>query len=120
MLLIYDSYIAHKRWFLAILSGRGAKFNNIISQIIYGVFNDIIVFVHVDHHDKAYAAAYEIAKALINDEGLLTALSVVGLTPEELAISSQKSQHHSDGQSPGVRRSRARASLGAKPALQQC
>ena len=33
--------------------------------IIYGIFGDFIVFVHVDHHDKAYAAAYEIAKALI-------------------------------------------------------
>jgi mRNA-degrading endonuclease RelE of RelBE toxin-antitoxin system len=53
--------------------------------IIYGVFNDIIVFVHVDHHDKAYAAAYEITKALINDEGLLTTLAEVGVTPEELA-----------------------------------
>ncbi len=40
---------------------------------------------HVDHHDKAYASAYEIAKALINDEGLLTTLAKVGITPEELA-----------------------------------
>jgi hypothetical protein len=53
--------------------------------IIYGVFGDFIVFVHVDHHDKAYAAAYEIAKALIDDEGLLTTLAKVGVTPEELA-----------------------------------
>ena len=53
--------------------------------IIYGVFGDIIVFVHVDHHDKAYAAAYEIAKALIDDEGLLTTLAKVGVTTEELA-----------------------------------
>jgi mRNA-degrading endonuclease RelE of RelBE toxin-antitoxin system len=54
--------------------------------IIYGVFNDIIVFVHVDNHDKAYAAAYEIAKALLNDEGLLTTLAKAGVTPEELAF----------------------------------
>lgn len=53
--------------------------------IIYGVFGDIIVFVHVDHHDKAYASAYEIAKALINDEGLLTTLAKVGINPEEFA-----------------------------------
>jgi hypothetical protein len=53
--------------------------------IIYGVFGDFIVFVHVDHHDKAYASAYEIAKALIDDEGLLTTLAKVGVTPEELA-----------------------------------
>jgi mRNA-degrading endonuclease RelE of RelBE toxin-antitoxin system len=53
--------------------------------IIYGVFGDFIVFVHIDHHDKAYAAAYEIAKALIDDEGLLTTLAKVGVTPEELA-----------------------------------
>jgi mRNA-degrading endonuclease RelE of RelBE toxin-antitoxin system len=53
--------------------------------IIYGVFGDIIVFVHVDHHDKAYAAAYEIAKALTDDEALHTTLAKVGVTPEELA-----------------------------------
>ena len=53
--------------------------------IIYGVFDDFIVFVHVDHHDKAYASAYEIAKALINDDGLLITLAKVGVTPEELA-----------------------------------
>ena len=49
-------------------------------MIIYGVFGDIIVFVNVDHHDKANAAAYEIAKALIN-EGLLTTLAKVDVTP---------------------------------------
>jgi mRNA-degrading endonuclease RelE of RelBE toxin-antitoxin system len=54
--------------------------------IIYGVFGDIIVFVHVDHHDKAYAAAYEIAKALIDDNELLTTLAKVGVTPKELAV----------------------------------
>jgi len=53
--------------------------------IIYGVFVDVIVFVHVDHHDKAYAAAYEIAKALIDDDGLLNTLAKVGVTPGELA-----------------------------------
>jgi mRNA-degrading endonuclease RelE of RelBE toxin-antitoxin system len=53
--------------------------------IIYGVFGDVIVFVHIDHHDKAYAAAYEIAKALIDDEVLHTTLAKVGVTPEELA-----------------------------------
>ena len=52
--------------------------------IIYGVFGDFIVFVHVDHHDKAYAAAYEIAKALTEDEGLLATLAKVGVTSEEL------------------------------------
>jgi hypothetical protein len=36
-------------------------------------------------HDKAYAFVYEIAKALIDDEGLLTTLAKVGVTPEELA-----------------------------------
>jgi mRNA-degrading endonuclease RelE of RelBE toxin-antitoxin system len=54
--------------------------------IIYGVFGDIIVFVHLDHHDKAYAAAYEIAKALIDDNELLTTLAKVGVTPKELAV----------------------------------
>ena len=52
--------------------------------IIYGVFGDFVVFVHVDHHDKAYAAAYEIAKALTEDEGLLATLAKVGVTSEEL------------------------------------
>jgi len=51
----------------------------------YGVFGDIIVFVHVDHHDKAYAAAQEIAKALVDDEELLATLAKVGVAPEELA-----------------------------------
>ena len=54
-------------------------------MIIYGVFGDVIVFVHIDHHDKAYAAAYEIAKALIDDEVLHTTLAKVDVTPEELA-----------------------------------
>ena len=53
--------------------------------IIYGVFGDFIVFVHVDHHDKAYAAAYEIARTLIEDEALLATLAKVGVTPVELA-----------------------------------
>jgi mRNA-degrading endonuclease RelE of RelBE toxin-antitoxin system len=53
--------------------------------IIYGVFGDLIVFVHVDHHDKAYVAAYEIAKALTEDEALLATLAKVGVTPDELA-----------------------------------
>lgn len=53
--------------------------------IINGVFGDFIVFVHVDHHDNAYAAAYEIAKALVEDEGLLATLAKVGVAPEELA-----------------------------------
>ena len=54
-------------------------------MIIYGVFGDIIVFVHVDHHDKAYSAAKEIAKALADDEELLATLAKVGVAPEELA-----------------------------------
>jgi mRNA-degrading endonuclease RelE of RelBE toxin-antitoxin system len=53
--------------------------------IIYGLFGDFIVFVHVDHHDKAYASAYEIAKALIDDNELLATLAKVDVTPEELA-----------------------------------
>jgi mRNA-degrading endonuclease RelE of RelBE toxin-antitoxin system len=53
--------------------------------IIYGVFGDFVVFVHVDHHDNAYAAAHEIAKALIDDEGLLATLAKVGVTTEEMA-----------------------------------
>jgi mRNA-degrading endonuclease RelE of RelBE toxin-antitoxin system len=53
--------------------------------IIYGVFGDFVVFVHVDHHDNAYAAAYEIAKALIEDEVLLATLAKVGVTTEEIA-----------------------------------
>jgi hypothetical protein len=53
--------------------------------IIYGVLGDVIVFVHIDHHDKVYAAAYEIAKALIDDEVPRSTLAKVGVTPEELA-----------------------------------
>ena len=53
--------------------------------IIYGVFGDFVVFVHVDHHDNAYAAAHEIAKALLEDEGLLATLTKVGVTTEEIA-----------------------------------
>ena len=53
--------------------------------IIYGVFGDFVVFVHVDHHDNAYAAAHEIAKALLEDEGLLATLAKVGVTTEEIA-----------------------------------
>lgn len=53
--------------------------------IIYGVFGDFVVFVHVDHHDNAYAAAHEIAKALMEDEGLLATLAKVGVTTEEIA-----------------------------------
>ena len=53
--------------------------------IIYGVFGDFVVFVHVDHHDNAYAAAHEIGKALIEDEGLLATLAKVGVTTEEMA-----------------------------------
>ena len=54
-------------------------------MIIYGVFGDFIVFIHVDHHDKAYAAAFEITQALIDDNELLSTLAKVGVTQEELA-----------------------------------
>lgn len=54
--------------------------------IIYAVFGDFVVFVHVDRHDNAYAAAYEIAKALIDDDERLATLAKVGVTPEELAV----------------------------------
>jgi len=52
--------------------------------IVYGVFDDIVIFIHVDHHDKAYAAAEEITKALTEDERLLATLEKIGIPSEEL------------------------------------
>ncbi len=51
--------------------------------IVYGVFGDIVIFIHVDHHDKAYAAAEEITKTLTEDEKLLATLEKIGIPSEE-------------------------------------
>lgn len=54
-------------------------------MIVYGIFDDFIVLIHIDHHDKVYLAADVIAKALVHDESLLETLRKVGITPEEFA-----------------------------------
>jgi mRNA-degrading endonuclease RelE of RelBE toxin-antitoxin system len=51
--------------------------------IVYGIFGEYVVFIHIDHHDKAYAAAHEIAKSLVDDTRLLATLAAVGVTPED-------------------------------------
>ena len=49
------------------------------------IFRDLIIFVDIDHHDKAYRAAEGLIERLIEDEKLLSALQRMGVTGNDFA-----------------------------------
>jgi len=51
--------------------------------IVYGIFGECVIFIHLDHHDRAYAAACEIAKSLAVDGTLHDTLVKMGVTYDE-------------------------------------
>ena len=53
--------------------------------VVYIIFKDLIIFVDIDHHDKAYRAAEGLIVRLIEDEKLLSALQRMGVTGNDFA-----------------------------------
>lgn len=53
--------------------------------IIYFIFKNYVVFVELDLHDKAYAAAGGVTERLLYDTRLLAALETASITQEEFA-----------------------------------
>ena len=54
-------------------------------MVVYIIFKDPVIFVEIDHHDKAYRAVEGVVQRLIEDEKLLTALQKMGITTDEFA-----------------------------------
>jgi mRNA-degrading endonuclease RelE of RelBE toxin-antitoxin system len=53
--------------------------------VVYMIFKDLVIFVEIDHHDKAYRAVEGLVRHLIEDEKLLSALQRMGVTNDEFA-----------------------------------
>ena len=53
--------------------------------VVYMIFKDLVIFVEVDHHDKAYRAADGLIERLIVDEKLLYTLQRMGVSNDEFA-----------------------------------
>lgn len=53
--------------------------------VVYMIFKDLIIFVDIDHHDKAYRAVEGLIERLIEDEKLLSALQRMGVTRNDFA-----------------------------------
>jgi hypothetical protein len=49
------------------------------------IFKDLVIFVEVDHHDKAYWAVDGLVERLIEDEKLLYTLQRMGVSNDEFA-----------------------------------
>ena len=52
---------------------------------VYMIFKDLVIFVEIDHHDKAYRAVEGLIERLIEDEKLLSALQRMGVKNDEFA-----------------------------------
>jgi hypothetical protein len=47
------------------------------------IFKDLVIFVEIDHHDKAYKAVEGLIERLVKDEKLLSILRRMGITDDE-------------------------------------
>jgi hypothetical protein len=54
--------------------------------VVYMIFKDLVIFVEVDHHDKAYRAVDGLIDRLIEDEKLLSTLQRMGVSNDEFAL----------------------------------
>jgi hypothetical protein len=52
---------------------------------VYIIFKDLVIFVEIDHHDKAYRAVDGLIERLIKDEKLLSILQKMGVSNDEFA-----------------------------------
>lgn len=50
---------------------------------VYMIFKDHVIFVEIDHHDKAYKAVDGLIERLAKDEKLLSILQRMGVTNDE-------------------------------------
>jgi mRNA-degrading endonuclease RelE of RelBE toxin-antitoxin system len=50
--------------------------------IIYLVYKNYVVFIEVEHHDKAYDTAKSLIDRILDDERLLTSLDKLGISTE--------------------------------------
>ena len=55
--------------------------------VVYLIFKDYVVFINLDHHDKAYDAETmkRLIRRLLDDKKLLTALKISDITVEDVA-----------------------------------
>lgn len=55
--------------------------------VVYLIFKDYVIFINLDHHDKAYDAETmkRLIRRLLDDKKLLTALKISDITVEDLA-----------------------------------
>lgn len=53
------------------------------SVVAYMIFKDLVIFVEIDHHDKAYKAVDGLIERLAKDEKLLSILQRMGVTNDE-------------------------------------
>jgi mRNA-degrading endonuclease RelE of RelBE toxin-antitoxin system len=53
------------------------------SVVVYMIFKDLVIFVEIDHHDKAYKAVEGLIERLVKDEKLLSILRRMGITDDE-------------------------------------
>jgi mRNA-degrading endonuclease RelE of RelBE toxin-antitoxin system len=51
--------------------------------VVYVIFKDLVIFVEIDHHDKAYKAVDGLIERLAKDEKLLSILQRMGVTNDE-------------------------------------
>jgi len=51
--------------------------------IIYIIFKDLVIFVEIDHHDRAYMALEGLIVRLTEDKKLLSALQRMGVRRDE-------------------------------------
>ena len=53
--------------------------------VVYMILKDLVIFVEIDHHNRAYRAIDGVVQRLTEDEKLLTALRRMGITNDEFA-----------------------------------
>lgn len=53
--------------------------------IVYLIFKDYVIFINLDHHDKAYEAVEGLMNRILEDDRLLTELKQANIPTEEFA-----------------------------------
>jgi mRNA-degrading endonuclease RelE of RelBE toxin-antitoxin system len=53
--------------------------------VVFMIFKDLVIFVEIDHHDKAYRSVEGLIERLIEEWKLLSALQRMGVTNDEFA-----------------------------------
>jgi mRNA-degrading endonuclease RelE of RelBE toxin-antitoxin system len=53
--------------------------------IVYLIYKNYVVFIELEHHDKAYDTSEGLMDRILEDERLLSSLGKVGISTEEFA-----------------------------------